>query len=184
VCLGGDSLLEALANGGLRFGGFADDEGKHPTRWLKVAEALGELLFRWRSGCMEENVIGVLPDDKLEALLTDPENDKTGMRLRTLADRLGIQEKDFETIKGKAGSDLKALIIAAALGTVPEDKSAERKQYQSHAQTWFKSVEGGRELAGKVFSLGIWSTLQPQLMPFCNAVRQAIDLAAIEDVSP
>jgi hypothetical protein len=59
------------------------------------------------------------------------------MRLRILADRLGIQEKDFETIKAKAGSGLKAFIIAAALGTVPEDKLAEREQYQSHAQTWF-----------------------------------------------
>lgn len=33
-------LLEALAKGGLRFGGFADDEGKHPTRWGGVAERL------------------------------------------------------------------------------------------------------------------------------------------------
>jgi hypothetical protein len=153
-------LLEALAEGGLPFGGFADDEGKHPTRWENVAKTLDKLLFRWTSGSIEENVIGVVPDDKLEALLTDPEDDKTGMRLRTLAERLGIQEKDFEIIKNKATSALKALILEAALGTVPADKSLEKRQYQSHAQTWFKSIKGGRELAGKVFSLGMWPNMQ------------------------
>ncbi len=159
-------LLEALAAGGLRFGGFADDEGKHPTRWENVAKTLDKLLFRWTSGSIEENVIGVVADDRLEVLLTDPEDDKTGMRLRTLAERLGIQDKDFETIKAKAGSGLKALILDAALGTVPADKSPEKRHYQSHAQTWFKSVKGGRELAGKVFSLGMWPSMQPKLMPF------------------
>jgi putative ATP-dependent endonuclease of OLD family len=43
-----------------------------------------------------------VPDDKLETLLTDPEGEKTGMRFRTLAERLGIQEKDFATIAAKA----------------------------------------------------------------------------------
>jgi putative ATP-dependent endonuclease of the OLD family len=179
-------LLEALAAGGLRFGGFADDEGKHPTRWQNIAQKLDKLLFRWRCGCIEENVINVLPADKLEALLTDAENDKTGMRLRTLADRLGIQgqEQDFATIKAKAGVDLKALMLAAALGTVPNDKATEKKQYQSHGQTWFKSVDGGRELASKIFSLGIWPTLKPQLMPFCNAVRKAVGLDETPDLNP
>ena len=64
-------------------------KNKHPTRWQKLAEKLDKLLFRWQSGCIEENVIKLLPDDKLEALLTDPEGEKTGMRLRTLAERLG-----------------------------------------------------------------------------------------------
>ena len=72
------------------------------------------------------------------------------MRLRTLADRLGSQQKDFETIKTKAGPGLKAFILAAALGTVPEDKASEKKEYSKHAQTWFKTENGGRELAGKV----------------------------------
>jgi putative ATP-dependent endonuclease of OLD family len=176
-------LLEALAEGGLRFGGFADDEEKkHPTRWKKVAERLDKLLFRWRSGCLEENIIRALPDNKLEALLIDPADENTGMRLRTLADRLGSQDKDFGTIKAKAGASLKELILSAALGTVPEDKTSEKKQYQAHAQTWFKSPQGGRELAGKVFSLGMWPTLQPQLMPFFNAVRKAVNLAEIPDL--
>ena len=177
-------LLEALASGGLRFGGFADDEGQHPTRWQNLAQKLDKLLFRWKSGCIEQNIIGIVSDDKLETLLTDPEGEKTGMRLRTLAERLGIQEKDFATIAAKAGSDLKALILAAALGIVPQDKTAEKKHYQSHGQTWFKTIKGGRELAAKVFTLGIWPTLKPELMPFCNAVRKALDLDEIPDLKP
>ncbi len=175
-------LLEALAAGGLRFGGFADEEGKHPTRWEKVAKTLDQLLFRWTSGSIEENIIGIVPDDKLEALLTDPDDNKTGTRLRTLAERLDIQEKEFETIKAKAGLGIKALILDAALGKVPADKT-ERKHYQSHAQSWFKSVEGGRELAMKIFSLGMWPSMQPKLMPFCNAVRKAVELTEIQDLN-
>lgn len=178
-------LLEALADGGLRFGGFVDDEeGKHPERWEKVAERLGRLLFRWTSGCLEKNLIEALPDDNLEGLLIDPADEKTGMRLRTLADRLGTQDKDFPTIKSAAGASLRTLILAAALGNVPEDKSAEKKQYQSHAKDWFKSAQGGHELAQKVFSLGMWPTLQPQLMPFFNAVRKAVDLEEILNLQP
>jgi putative ATP-dependent endonuclease of OLD family len=178
------ALLEALAGGGLRFGGFADDEAQYPTRWQNLAQKLDKLLFRWKFGCIEQNVIGIVPDDKLEALLTDPEGKKTGMRLRTLAERLGIQEKDFATLKAKAGSGLKALIIEAAMGTVPQDKTAERKHYQSHGQTWFKTIEGGRELASKAFTLGLWPILKPELMPFCNAVRRAVDLDEIADFTP
>jgi hypothetical protein len=67
------------------------------------------------------------------------------MRLRTLADRLAITEKDFASVTSKAGNGLKALIIEAALGAVPPGKEAEKNQYKSHAGTWFKSVDGGRE---------------------------------------
>ena len=175
-------LLEALSTAGLRFGGFVDDEGKHPTRWEKLLQKQGDLLFRWKSGCLEQNIIAVLPDDKLEALLTDPKDMKTGMRLRTLQERLGTQEKDFATIKAAAGANFKTVILAAALGDVPADKTDEKKHYQSHSQTWFKTVNGGRELAAKVFTLSIWDNLKPQLLPFCNAVRKAVDLDEVADL--
>jgi len=166
-------LLEALADGGLRFGGFADDEGgKHPERWNKVAAKLEKLLFRWASGCLEENIINAVPDQNLEMVVSDPNDKKTGMRLRTLADCLGSedQEKDFAAIKAKAGVGLKALIVGAASG--------------NQGQIWFKTVVGGRELAEKMFSLGAWSALKEQLLPFCNAVRKAVDLPEIQDVVP
>lgn len=175
-------LLEALVVSGLWVGGFADNEQKHETRWGKIATAVGSLLFRWKSGCIEENVIGLLSEDRLEGLIIDPRDEKTGMRLRTLADRLGIQEKDFETIKARAGSGLKQLILAAALGSVPVEKQSERKSYQAHSQIWFKTRKGGRELAGKVFTLGLWPSLTADLMPFCNGVRKAIGLPEQTDL--
>jgi putative ATP-dependent endonuclease of OLD family len=145
-------LLEALAAGGLMFGGVADDEdGEHPTRWKRIEEKLGCLLFRWESGSVESNLISILPEEKLEALLIDPAGEKTGSRLRTLADRLGIEDKRFDNVRGKAGDGLRSLMLEAAMGKVPDDKTSEKKQYQAHAQQWFKSVSGGRELAVKPF---------------------------------
>jgi putative ATP-dependent endonuclease of OLD family len=176
------SILEALAAGGLLFGGFADDEGKHPTHWAKLHTKLGKLLFRWPSRCIEENIIAAVPDDKLEAFITDPVGEKTGIRLRTLADRLGIADKDFAALKAKAGADFKARIVEAALGTVPIGRESEKNEYKAHAGRWFKSVDGGRELAGKLFSLALWPALKPQLLPFCNAVRTAIGLTEIVDL--
>jgi putative ATP-dependent endonuclease of OLD family len=175
-------ILEALAAGGLRFGGFADDEGKHPTRWAKLHTKLGALLFRWPSLCIEENIIAVVPDNKLEAFITDPTGEKTGIRLRTLADRLGIADKNFAALNAKAGADFKASIVEAALGTVPSGKESEKNEYKAHAGRWFKSVDGGRELVGKLFSLALWPALKPQLLPFCNAVRTAIGLGEIADL--
>ncbi len=192
VCDGGSNeatldLLEALSDGGLRFAGFADNENKLPTRWQKVADALGPLLFRWPAGCIEQNIIDLTPDDSLEALLIDPVDDKTGMRLRTLAYRLGVAEKDFATLCAKAGPGLRALVVEAATGHVPPGKAAlksERKEYEKHAQNWFKTLAGGRELEAKLFSLELWPKLKDQLLPFCNAVRKAIDLPEIGDITP
>jgi putative ATP-dependent endonuclease of OLD family len=177
-------LLEALSGGGLRFGGFVDEEGVHLTRWTSLSTKFNQLLFQWNAGCLEENIINLVPDDKLEALIADPGNEKKGMRLRTLADRLDNSEKDFASLWSKAGPGLKATIVGAALGKVPEGKEADKKQYESHAQTWFKTATGGRELAGKMFSLGLWISLKPQLLPFCNAVRKAVGHPETRDISP
>jgi putative ATP-dependent endonuclease of OLD family len=191
VCNGGGNeptleVLEALTEGGLCFAGFADDENKqHIGRWQKVGDALGQLLFRWPSGCIEQNIIGITPDDELEAMLTDPEDEKTGDRKRSLAKRLGIQEKDFASIKATS-PDLKALMIDAALGNVPPhivDKG-ERKEFEKQAQLWFKTVAGGRELEKKVFTLRLWPQLRSQLLPFCNAVLRALGLNEVGDLRP
>ncbi len=176
-------LLEALKAGGLGFGGFADDEdGKHPTRWKTLEEALGPLLFRWARRCLEENVFAVTPDAKLESLMADPLGGATGMRRQTLAMRLAIEAKTFAEVAAAAGENLRPTMIDAALGTVPAGCEEDKRTYQAHGRIWFKSVAGGRELAGKVFSLGLWPALKPQLLPFCNAVRVALGLPEIEDL--
>ena len=192
VCDGGANeatlgLLEALSDGGLQFAGFADNEDTHPDRWAKVAGALGSLLFRWPTGCIEQNIIDLVPDEELEALVTDPDDEKTGMRLRTLAVRLGIEDKSFATLSASAKGGLRAVVIEAATGHVPPEKASpksERKIFEKHAQDWFKTLPGGRELEAKLFTLGIWPQLKDQLLPFCNAVRKAVGLAEIQDVPP
>jgi putative ATP-dependent endonuclease of OLD family len=177
-------ILEALAEGGLHFGGFVNEEGKHPTRWQKLDNALGKLLFRWKSGCTEECILAVIEEEQFESFLTHDDSHRTNMRLRTLANRLALQEKNFAAIKAKAGNGLRQLMVEAAKGSVPGTvKEEEKKEYKSHAGTWFKSAEGGRELAAKLFSLGIWPSLKPQLMPFCNAVRQALAMEDLEDIT-
>jgi putative ATP-dependent endonuclease of the OLD family len=177
-------LLEALSEGGVRFGGFADDEkGKHPQRWRTLSSKLEKLLFRWATGCLDENIINLVSDEKLEELISDPDG-KTGMRLRTLQVRLDAPDKTFAILKQKAGEGFRRVIIAAALGEIPEGKEAEKKQFTSDSQTWFKTLAGGRELTAKMFSLGLWPTLKPQLLPFCNAVRSSVGLHEIEDIKP
>lgn len=182
-------LVEALAAGGLQFAAFVDNEnGKHSERWERLKAKLGNLLFRWTAGCLEENFMRALSDEGLERLLTDPTEEMAGLRLRTLADRLGSAEKDFGILRGRAESGLRKVILEAALGTVPHevqaDQRSEKRRYKAHAQSWFKSVDGGRELAGKVFSLDVWSALKPQLLPFCNAIRATVGLAELADLSP
>ena len=174
-------LLEGLSNGGIKFAAFVDNEqGKHPARWQAIGQKLGPLLFRWENGCLEENLIGALADNQIEALIEHPED--TGGRLRTLATRLGIEDKSFAAVRDKAEANLKPLLIQAALGTVPDGKDAEKKIYKNHAQIWFKSIEGGQELAAKMFALGLWPTFKDRLLPFLNAIRGAVGLPALQDL--
>ena len=179
-------VLEALTSSGLCFAGFADDENKNPTRWQTVAAALGPVLFRWPSGCIEQNIIGAAPDDKLEAIMIDPNGERTGSRQRTLALRLNIIEKDFASISSKASATLREVMIAAATGKAPAEKieKSEKKEFEKHAQHWFKSEAGGRELEKKLFSLGLWPNFKELLLPFCNAIRKELGLCDIPDLIP
>ena len=84
-----------------------------------------------------------------------------------------------------ANGGLLSLIIDASKGHVPanqKDCRAERRRLQKHGQDWFKSLAGGRELEGKIFDLGLWPALKKQLLPFCNAVRAAVGLDALDEL--
>lgn len=174
-------LLEALALGGLKFGGFADDERRHPGRWQVLHRQLGALLFRWAEGNIEQNVIPLVAPERIADFIADPGDEKTGMRLRTLADRLEIADANLEAIAAAAiaaGRSLTAVIVEAATGAIPERLQdaprAQKNPYKGHASQWFKSVDGGRELARKVRDLGIWNAhLQARVEPFLQAVITA-----------
>jgi putative ATP-dependent endonuclease of OLD family len=178
VCDGGGhenalELLEALSRANLQFGGFADEEGKHPARWKAVGDKMGALLFRWEKGSTEEEIIGAVPEGRLEELVTDPEGVLTGRRLRSLAERLDLKDKDWATISAAAGENLRQVIIDAALGRTPTGKDAREKEFKSDARNWFKSIEGGRELATKLHRLGLRRAFFPRLMPFLSSVLRA-----------
>jgi putative ATP-dependent endonuclease of OLD family len=179
-------LLEGMVESRLKFAGFADNEGRGPTRWAEVKEKLGPLLFRWPVGCTEENIIKLLPSERLEEFIKDS-NGESGSRLRTLSDRLGIDQKDFPSIKAQA-PDLMKLIIEAATGAIPiemkEARNEIRKAWSKHSKVWFKSLEGGRELGAKIFTFDLWPQLEKQLLPFLNGVRRAVALSEITELAP
>ena len=61
---------------------------------------------------------------------------------------------------------------------------SERREHEKHAQMWFKTLSGGMELEAKLFNLEVWPRLKPTLLPFCNAVRNAVDLGEVSDLVP
>jgi putative ATP-dependent endonuclease of the OLD family len=178
-------LLEALAQGGMRFGGFVDNESRDPQRWATLKKSLGPLLFRWDQGCLEQNIIRQIPDDRLEEFIVDPEGE-SGDRLRTLAERLDIADKSFATIKVTA-PNLRELIIAAATGVVPDEMAGasrgDKKRFKEHQNKWFKTYEGGQELADKVFLFAVWAHIKDRLLSFLNAVRAIDGLPPLSDIT-
>lgn len=176
-------LLTALAKGGMTVAGFVDDEGTDSGRWKAVKDRLADLLFQWKTGCTEANVIPLLKDN-LEKLIEDPTDEETGERLRSLAERLKLDTSEFAIIAEKAGDGLVSLVIDAATGKVPDwvTDAEQKKRFKKHQGRWFKSRAGGRELANKVLAYGAWEMLEPQLRPFLNAVRAAVKLPALTTI--
>lgn len=175
-------LLEAFCDGGLRFAGFADNENKFPARWKAVGDSLGALLFRWELGCIEDNIIGAVPEKHLRALIDDG-GDRRGQRLRSLAERLSISEASFDAISAKAGQQLRNTIVAAAKGTVPDAiKEEEASHFRAHEKIWFKSWAGGNELCEKMFTLEAWPTLRTRLLAFCNEILTTLGQPVVSDL--
>lgn len=180
------SLLEAMAGAGVTVAGFADHEGEYAGRWSTLKGRMGNRLFQWMSGCLEENVIRCVADDDLVELIKDKDGDLDGDRLRTLADRLGCVEKDIPTLKAAAQTqemDFRCLIIAAATGRTDDAPAGRQKEWKAHSRKWFKSEAGGRELAAHMFQLGAWVELNDGLLPFLNAVRSEIGQSEIQDLA-
>ena len=94
-----------------------------------------------------------------------------------MADRLGLQDKTTEAIDAAlkaSGKTWRALIIAAATGSKDGAPANQEKAWKKHSQQWFKSTDGGKELAQKMVALGAWVDIQPQLLPLINAVLVAV----------
>ena len=177
-------LLEALQNAGLSFAGLVDDEGEAPEKWAALKAAMGSRLLQWKA-CTEIEVIDALKDDQLPELFKSEDGGLVSMRLRTVADRLGISDKSFgeiETALATQSKTLRELIKAAATGSKLGAPEGLEKEWASHSKHWFKSVSGGEELALKTLRLGAWASLRPQLLPLLNAIRSSCGLAELADL--
>lgn len=170
-------LLEEFSKAKLGLAALVDCEGDNASRWTKLKSAMGDLLYQWPTGCTEANVIAHVPNDQLEILIVDPDDIHTQPRLATLVERLKVLEPtaefpkhDFATIKAVAGDRLRALIIAAASGDPKGAPDSEAKTWKKHGKRWFKSLEGGRELAQKAYALGAITKVKPQLQPLIDAL--------------
>lgn len=180
-------LLEALACAGLRFSGFADNEGKFPGRWSTLKARMGDMLFQWSTGSTDQNVIAHIPEDHLPIFLTDVDSNLSARRRFTLAERLGISDRSLEAIQSEVqvqSTCLRDLITAAATGRTDgaPDRDAE-KLWRQHGKAWFRTERGGQELALRMFSLQAWPALQPAILPFLNALRAALQQPSISDVA-
>ena len=180
------ALLESLSQSGIKFTGFADNDGKSPERWTNLRSVMGQRLFQWPDGCTEKNILSLLPDDYLERLCKDQDEVWDGYRLRSIATRLGIEGKSFVEIQQAAkdqGKQLRDIIIAAATGDSSdvEDKS-EKKSWKKHSQNWFKKADGsgGRELLDHLIKSKKWEELEKTLRPFFNSVLTLSGKASVE----
>jgi putative ATP-dependent endonuclease of OLD family len=175
---GGDDkmlpLLQAISATGLVCAALCDNDGKSPGLWAGVKALMKDTLLQWNNGCIEENVITYVADADLWDLLADTDG-ATGERARTLADRLGIVSKDKADIEAACaanGTTLRAVILAAATGKkegAPDE--AAKKTWAKHPQKWFKSVDGGAELANKLITMKLWPKIESTMLPFFNALR-------------
>lgn len=180
-------LLETLSDSGLQFAGLADNEGTDPDRWRALKQKLGDKLHQWQEGCTEQQVIAAIADGRLPELLKSEDGEADGDRLRTIADRLGIQDKQLEAIEQAAGAQektLRQLIIAAATGSKDGAPAGEEKAWKKHSRHWFKSEEGGRELAQRMVALGAWATIGPKMTPLLNAILVAAGQPTKEAFDP
>lgn len=178
-------LLEALGEARLSFAAIADDEGKQAGRWAKVKQAMGDRLLRWDGACTEKIVIDLLPEAQLPELLKTSEGAWDGERLRTVATRLGIENKSLLTIRAVLAANCgsrRQVMIAAATGDPTGAPEGAEKEWKAHAGRWFKSRPGGYDLAGYALADDIWPKLEPTVLPLLNSIMTAVGMQAIESL--
>lgn len=179
-------LLTALSKSGVHCFGLADNEGKSPGRWEKLKESMGDRLLQWNDGCTEKVVIEAIPEEKLWQLLNDSDGDISGARLRTISDRLEIESKERADIEAEIADrpnlTLRQLIIGASSGSTDGAPLTKSKEWKSHGKNWFKSEEGGRELAAKMVALGGSPSVSQSLLPLVNAILAGASLSRLEQL--
>ena len=89
-------LLESLCSSGIKFAGFADNDGTSSGRWSNLKVKMQDRLFQWESGCIESDIIRILPEHYLENLLKDSEGGWDGDSLEHLLIGLELTSKSLD----------------------------------------------------------------------------------------
>lgn len=179
------SLLEGLTETRLAFAALVDNERRNPGRWQSLKAQMGDALLQWENGSTEEEVISRITDDQLPNLLRREGGQPHGDRLRTLAVRLGIEDKSLQAIQAAAAdqeTSLRALIISAATGDRADAPDDDGNAWKAHGRQWFKSVDGGRELLSVAQQLGAWPELEPIVRPLVNTILERAKLPRLERI--
>ncbi|MGO6692521.1 ATP-dependent endonuclease [Rhizobium johnstonii] len=194
VCDGGGNesilpLIKTLYGAQLSFAAFGDNEGTNRGTWDGLKTVMGPLVLQWKNGCLEENIIRHIAGERLLELAVDADG-SSGRRMRTIATRLGLESKSPEDILHACGATdrrfdrLREVITAAATGNTTGAPPDSVKEWKRHGRDWFKTLEGGRELAVKMSDFGVWPNIEGELLPFINALRAFAGRAPIKQGSP
>ena len=218
-------VVHQFLNIKFKVGAFVDlESSEYVELWEKIKEFMGQLVFQWESGCMEENVIDAIYkfagikdfddfDEEILAKFISHPTYGVQMRLRTIADRLGVipnrQTKltikqikeemgkldEFKQLTGNEKQQaihlkFKQVMREAATGKKVKEKikfqngsEVNTKKFQNHGSIWFKSIEGGWELALKLSLCGAWkNNFKKRLLDFVNASLQANELDILDDL--
>ena len=128
----------------MRFGGFADDENRHPTRWANVQMQLGPLLFRWKSGDVESNLVDALADDQIEAFVTVAELRSFG----AAGERLGLTPQAVSQLIAELESVLGFRLFDRTTRRV--ELSSAGRDYLGSAGSVFRQAQAADAVAADV----------------------------------
>jgi putative ATP-dependent endonuclease of OLD family len=145
---------------------------------------MGPLLLQWGVGCIEQALIPQFPLHSLRSLIEDPSGEWTGMRRRTLCERLSRLDATLDELIDSEAENLIPVIVAAATGEVPDRlEEADRdnaKHFKAHGRVWFKSIRGGEELADKLLDLEPGTNMPVELRGLLEAIQQSLRIAPRE----
>src|SRR3546814_11766566 len=95
-----------------------------------IKDRLGDLLLRWPNGCLEENILPFFEPEDLEALLSDPEDRRSGQRRKSLAERLGILDRDRQSVV--SGQSVSVRVDLGGRGIIKKKQDEETARYQAN----------------------------------------------------
>ena len=204
--------LEEFLEAGLKVGAMVDLEKKEDREvWDRLN--MKDLLCQWKNGCTEENVIPAildkLPIKRLHEFISHPKLEKTEARLESIAKFLNLtlnltatpkqavnqiwekilKRKDIQRHVGAEREKTAKMLLGKIIVEISSGRPQEGTELtQEHkiekiGRDWFKSIEGGEELAEKML---LFNALTPKIkedvMPSVKAKLIAVGETPSDDL--